>query len=132
MKIFLDTNVWLSATLFPGLCAELLLRCVEERHELLTTPLIREEAVAVLAEKFPHRADAPELFDAIWQFAVCVADVAQPEEDDDARLVAAAAQGGAGLFITGDARVQGWGQSGSMRIVSPRQAWGILFAPSGV
>ncbi len=33
------------------------------------------------------------------------------------------------LFVTGDKRVLEWAASGSMRIVSPRQAWIILFEP---
>jgi len=126
---FFDTNVWLSATLFPGLCAELLLRCIDERLTLLTTALVRDEALAVLAEKFPRRIGAPALFDAIWQEADGVADVAEPADDNDARLVAAAVAAGAGLFVTGDTRVQGWQQSGTMRIVSPRAAWVMLFPP---
>ncbi len=128
MKVFFDTNVWLSATLFPGLCAELLLRCVEEGHVLPTTRLIREEAIAVLTEKFPRRADAPNLFDANWCVALEVTDVLEPQDDNDARLLAAAAAAGVDLFVTGDLRVQDWGKAGIMRIVSPRQAWGILFA----
>ncbi|MFN3752399.1 MAG: putative toxin-antitoxin system toxin component, PIN family [Thiobacillus sp.] len=130
MRVFFDTNVWLSAALFPGLCSELLLRCVEEGHVLLTSTLVRAEAVAVLAEKFPWRDDAPALFEAVWQAAECVADVAPAEEDADARLVAAAVEAGAGLFVTGDMRVQSWEQSGGMRIVSPRQAWETLFGSS--
>ena len=46
---------------------------------------------------------------------------------DDARLVTAALQGGAALFVTGDARVLGWSPKDAMRIVSPRDAWGLLF-----
>lgn len=132
MRVFLDTNVWLSATLFPGLCAELLARCAEDVHEVLTTPLIRAEAVAVLAEKFPRRVEAAALFDINWSIAECVADVAEPADDNDVRLVAAAAAAGAELFVTGDIRVQGWLHTGSMRIMSPRQAWRSLFPPAGM
>lgn len=127
MKVFLDTNVWLSATLFPGLCDALVLACAEGRH-LLTTRLVREEALSVLARKFPDRPDTPELFDASWTEAECVADSPEPANDNDARLVAAAAAG-ADLFVTGDVRVLAWRQSGAMRIVSPREAWVILFPP---
>jgi hypothetical protein len=31
--------------------------------------------------------------------------------------------------VSGDKRVLEWGTSGSMRIVSPREAWIILFEP---
>lgn len=130
MKVFFDTNVWLSAILFSGLCAELLLLCVEEGHTVLTSPLVREEAMAVLKEKFPRHSDASALFDANWSVAQEVSDVAAPQDDNDARLVAAAARSGADIFVTGDVRVQGWERAETMRIVTPRQVWAILFAPA--
>ncbi|MDP1733665.1 MAG: hypothetical protein Q8L44_04795 [Sulfuritalea sp.] len=128
MKVFLDTNVWLSATILPGLCESLVIACAE-RDWLLTSPLVRREAHQVLARKFPRRADAPALFDVSWSEAHCIADVPDPANDNDARLVAAAASAGADLFVTGDKRVLEWIASGSMRIASPRQAWIILFEP---
>jgi putative PIN family toxin of toxin-antitoxin system len=128
MKVFLDTNVWLSATIFPGLCESLVMACAE-RDWLLTSPLVQQEAHKVLARKFPHQADAATLFNMSWSEAQCIADVPDPADDNDARLVAAAVAAGAELFVTGDKRVLEWGASGPMRIVSPRQAWVILFEP---
>jgi len=128
MKVFLDTNVWLSATIFPGLCESLVMACAE-RDWLLTSPLVREEAHRDLASKFPRQTDAPALFDISWSEAQCIADVADPADDGDARLVAAAVAAGAELFVTGDKRILDWLASGSMRIASPRQAWIILFEP---
>jgi predicted nucleic acid-binding protein len=130
MKVFLDTNVWLSATVFSGLCEELLLQCAE-RGWLHSSPLIRQEAHEVLLRKFPQSPNVCDLFDAIWQEAQLIDDVPEPANDADARLVAAATAAGVQLFITGDKRVLGWqgrhGASGAMRIVSPRQAWEVLF-----
>ena len=40
MTVFLDTNVWLSATIFPGLCEPLVMACAE-RDWLLTSPLVQ-------------------------------------------------------------------------------------------
>ena len=125
MKVFLDTNVWLSATIFPGLCEALLTECAD-RDVLLTSALIRQEAHEVLMRKFPHVPEATALFDASWSEVRCVADAAEPVDDADARLVAAALAAGADLFVTDDQRVLGWATAGSMRIVSPRQAWEIL------
>lgn len=126
MKVFLDTNVWLSATIFSGLCEALVTECAD-RDWLLTSELVRQEAHEVLARKFPNVPNATALFDASWTEIPCVADVAEPAADADARLVAAAEAAGAALFVTGDQRVLGWGSAGTMRLVSPRQAWGILF-----
>jgi putative PIN family toxin of toxin-antitoxin system len=127
LKVFLDTNVWLSATVFAGLCEALLTQCAD-RGWLLTTALVREEAQEVLARKFPQLPAAQALFDQVWSAAACVPDVDVPADDNDARLVAAAQAAGADFFVTGDRRVLTWGTAGDMKIVNPRQAWAALFA----
>ena len=130
MRVFLDTNVWLSATVFSGLCEELLLQCAE-RGWLHSSPLIREEAHEVLLRKFPQSPNACDLFDAVWQEAQLIDDAPEPANDNDARLVAAATAASMQLFVTGDKRVLGWpgmqGPKDVMRILSPRQAWDVLF-----
>ena len=130
MKVFLDTNVWLSATVFSGLCEELLLQC-SARHWLYTSALVRLEAHEVLRRKFATNPQACDLFDAVWQVAQLIDDVAEPADDNDARLVAAASAAGVALFVTGDKRVLGWQSAPKstvvVRVVSPRQAWQVLF-----
>jgi predicted nucleic acid-binding protein len=129
MKVFLDTNVWLSATIFAGLCEELVIQCAE-RGSLLTSELVRAEAHEVLQRKFPHLSHACDLFDASWRVAERVSDVAEPAHDHDRRLVNAAAAAGADLFVTGDKRVLSWKPmpraTGQLRMVSVREAWGLL------
>jgi len=123
VKVFLDSNVWLSAVVFPGMCSELLLELDARGHRLLTTALVREEVRAVLERKFQRHAAALERFDALWACAQCEPDATDPADDADARLVAAAFEAGASMFITGDQRVLGRGPQGGMRVLSPRQAW---------
>lgn len=130
MKVFLDTNVWLSATVFSGLCEAILIEC-HQREWLLTTPLVQQEAHAVLLRKFPHVPRALTLFDTIWSVAASTPDVADPADDPDARLVRAAQAAGASVFITGDRRVLGWGRQGEMQLLSPRDAWAQLFVQNG-
>ncbi len=129
MKVFLDTNVWLSATIFSGLCEELVLQCAE-RTELLSSLLVQSEAHEVLQRKFAHLPMACQLFDSSWRVAQLILDVKEPVNDNDQRLVNAASDAGVNLFVTGDKRVLGWkqvqGLAGVLRIVSPREAWGIL------
>ena len=129
MKVFLDTNVWLSATVFSGLCEAIVMEC-HQRDWLLTTPLARQEAHEVLDLKFAQVLQARTLFDAIWSEAACVADVAKPADDNDARLVSAALAAGADVFVTGDRRVLGWGAQGAMQVLSPRDTWTLLFVQS--
>lgn len=130
MKVFPDTNVWLSATVFAGLC-EAVLSESAQRNWLVTTRLVQSEAHEVLIRKFPHLPQSLALFDAIWKEADCAPDVAQPADDNDARLVQAAQNAGATVFVTGDQRVLGWGSQGDMQILTPREAWLLLFAQSG-
>lgn len=130
MKVFLDTNVWLSATVFSGLCEELVLQCAD-RGWLYSSALVRQETHEVLTRKFPQRSDACALFDLAWQSAELIDDVAEPQDDNDVRLVNATALAGMALFVTGDKRVLSWqsrpGPAGLMHIASPRQAWQMLF-----
>jgi predicted nucleic acid-binding protein len=126
--VFPDTNVWLSATLFPGLCESLIVECAD-RGWLISSALVRREAHAVLERKFPHVPDARRMFDRAWREARRVADAPPAAEDNDARLVAAASAAGASLFVTGDKRVLRWHRSGEMRILAPRDAWTMLFSP---
>ena len=127
MKVFLDTNVWLSATVFAGLCEAILIEC-HQRDWLLTTKLVQSEAHEVLGRKFPHLPQSLALFDAIWSEATCVLDLDEPADDNDGRLVRAASLAGAEVFVTGDKRVLTWGREGNTQILSPREAWMQLFA----
>ncbi len=129
MKVFLDTHVWLSATVFAGLCEAILTESAQ-RAWLVTTRLVQQEAHEVLGRKFAHLPQAQVLFDAIWAEAACVPDVDEPADDNDARLVQAALNAGVAVFVTGDRRVLGWGARKGMQILSPRDAWMQLFAQS--
>ena len=128
MKIFLDTNVWVSALMAPGICEDLLFDSCKQGIAI-SSPLVWQE----LAEVLQRKVKAPEPVVAaariLWSDTIRVAEPSDPADDADARLVAAAATAGADLFVTGDKRVIEWGASGSMRIVSPRAAWIILFEP---
>ncbi len=127
MRVFLNTNVWLSAVVFSGLCEELLLQCAE-RGWLCSSALVRRGAHEVLKRKFPQARAARGLFDAAWQEAQRIRDVGKPRADNDARLVAAAAAARMQLFVTGDKRVLGWDRVEiAPRIVAPRQVWNVLF-----
>lgn len=125
MRVFLDTNVWLSAIVFPGLCAELLARLLESNHTVLTSELIKAEACEVLERKFSRHEQSLANFDLLWQQAECIKDADTPADDADARLVKATGNASADVFVTGDRRVLVWDSQNSIRIVTPRDAWGL-------
>ncbi len=133
MKVFLDTNVWLSATVFAGLCEDIVVQCAD-RAWLVSSALVRLEAHEVLQRKFPQQTQACELFDAVWLSASLIEDVTEPAGDNDERLIRAALAAKTDFFVTGDKRVLSWMQKPpkslaleQLRIVSPRDAWGELF-----
>lgn len=126
MKVFLDTNVGLSATVLSGLCEAILVESAQ-RGWLVSSTLVREEAHLVLKRKFPHLTNASSLFDAVWAQAELIADEIEPVDDNDERLVRAASKAGAAVFVTGDRRVLGWGQMDDMKIRNPRDAWNLLY-----
>ncbi len=133
MKVFLDTNVWLSATVFAGLCEDIVVQCAD-RGWLASSHLVRIEAHEVLGRKFPNQTQAVKLFDAVWQSAILIDDVAEPVDDNDERLIRAVLLAKCDYFVTGDKRVLSWIKKSpkslvlaQLRIVSPRYAWGELF-----
>ena len=102
---------------------KLLLVCAE-RVGLYSSLLIQLGAHEVLKRKFPKTSNACDLFGASFQAAQLIVDCAEPQDDNDRRLVAAAIAAGMDVFVTGDKRVLGWaleeGTSGNLKIVSPR------------
>lgn len=128
MKVFLDTNVWFSAVATPGLC-ELLVKQLFEANEVLGSELVWSELSHLLGRKLKFTNEEITLAYAMFDEIEWIADVADPADDNDARLVAAAVAAGADLFVTGDKRVLAWERSGNLRIVTPRVAWITLFAP---
>ena len=56
MRVMLDTNVLLSALLFPGERMDRLMRCIFEKHRLVLSSFVVEELHAVVERKFPTKA----------------------------------------------------------------------------
>ena len=125
MKIFLDTNVWVSALMAPGFCEDLLFDICGQGMAM-SSPLVWEELAEVLQRRVKASEPAAAVARLLWLDTIRVADPPDPADDADARLVGAAAAAGADLFVTGDKRVLQWGAAGTMRIVSPRDASIIL------
>ncbi len=58
MRIMLDTNVLLSAILFPSERMNRMMRCIFEEHRLVLSSFIVEELGYVIQRKFPTKAAA--------------------------------------------------------------------------
>lgn len=107
MKVVFDTNILVSALVFPGGRADIALRrIIEERDRLLLSKPILDELLGILARKFSR--DAEELA----HVAVFLSDlsiVVKPRrklavlaDEPDNRILECAVSGGAGAIVTGD------------------------------
>lgn len=127
MRIFLDTNVLISALTTRGLCWDLLeLTSIE--HQLLTSKVVLQELARVLAGKFkiPQAAITASL-----RYIRALAEVAPESQDidpvvpdpDDIPIIACALAAKAQVFITGDKVLLDMQSIAGMSIISPREFW---------
>ena len=125
MKVFADTNVLVSAVIFPGSTPEAFYRlALEGRIELVSSRPLLAELGRVLTEKFgwePERAE-----EAVGQ-VVRLAEIVTPREAlseieadaADNRVLEAAAEGGAGAIVSGDRHLLALGSWRGIEIQSP-------------
>ncbi len=132
MKVFLDTNVLVSAFASRGICADLF-ELVLLEHDLIVGQNVLRELRTALRDKIRLPASrASEIVEFVAGEAAAVIDEAVPVDakaDPDDALVLGEAQGGrAETFVTGDAALLRLGTVAGLRIVSPRQFWEALRA----
>lgn len=126
MKIFFDTNVWISAFIGSALCGDLIADSLHE-HEVLTSALVGEEIIDVLERKIGLSREERRQALVLLGFASAVVDAPASAGDNDACLLEATRTAEADLFVTGDKAVLERQSLDRMRIVSPRDAWVIFF-----
>lgn len=107
MRVVFDTNILVSALVFPGGRGEAaLLRIIEEKDELLLSKPILDELLAVLARKFAR--DAEELarvavfLDSVSVSVRARARIRVLKDDPDNRILECAVAGKADAIVTGD------------------------------
>ena len=126
MKVVFDTNILVSAVVFPGGRAEsALLRVMEERDHLVLSKAILDELLGVLARKFSREAEE------LARIAVLVSDLSltvRPrarlrvvKDDPDNRVLECAVAGRADLIVTGDKELLALGEYRASRIITPRE-----------
>jgi putative PIN family toxin of toxin-antitoxin system len=129
LKVVFDTNILVSALVFPGGRAEAaLLRIIEEHDQLLLSKPILDELLGVLARKFSR--DAEELA----RIAVILSELAltvRPrqklrvvKDDPDNRVLECALAGRADAIVTGDSALLELGEFRGVRVISLREYLG--------
>ena len=135
MKVFLDTNVLVSAFASRGLCAEVLELVLLDHDLILGRNVIRELRKA-LREKVKLPLDrSADIIEFVSSEAARIVDKAEPAtvnvDAADALVLGDALAGHADLFVTGDAALLRLGAVGALKIVSPRQFWDVLRSNPG-
>lgn len=128
MRVFLDTNVLVSAFATRGLSADVL-RLVLAEHELVTGEIVLNELRRVLTEKI--RLPEAVLAEALEVLSdhdveptarpVTVVGITDPS---DARVLATALAAGADVLVSGDGDLlDAAGEIDELEILSPRSFW---------
>ena len=132
MRIFLDTNVLVSAMATRGLCADVL-REVLLTHSLVVSATLLSELERILGDKI---GIPKEIIDEVIEFlrrdthyvpSAPLLDI-DIQDTEDIVILSCAIKGNTDLFVTGDRELLDLGEVHSMEIVSPREFWEKLKA----
>ena len=131
MRVFLDSNVLVSAFATRGLSADVM-RLVIADHELLTGEVVLEELHRVLGEKFGVSERTLDAVDALLRgFHVeprpAVLPKIEVRDPDDAWVLATAFAAGAEVLVTGDKDLLDLrGVIEELLITDPRGFWELV------
>jgi putative PIN family toxin of toxin-antitoxin system len=130
VRVFLDTNVLVSAFASRGLCAEVL-ELVLLDHDLVAGRNALREIDRVLREEIRvPAARSAEIVEFVANEAIETVEHALPVmanvDGEDALVLGEALAGRAQWFITGDAALLRLDRIDSPGILSPRQFWELL------
>ena len=130
MKIYLDTNVVVSAFATRGLCTDVL-HAVLAEHQLIVGEALLAEVRRVLRQKIRLPADAVAEIEALLRQHAVVVHTAPPlaikiRDKDDLPILAEAVAGGADVLVTGDGDLLDIAARSPVRIVTPRGLWEML------
>jgi putative PIN family toxin of toxin-antitoxin system len=125
VKVVFDTNVLVSALVFPGGRGEVALqRIVEEKDRLLLSKPILDELLGILGRKFARDAEA------LSHAAVFLTELSlsvKPrqrlhvvKDDPDNRILECAVAGDAAVIVTGDRALLALGEYKGVRVISLR------------
>jgi len=127
VKVFLDTNVLVSAFMARGLCADLF-RYLLAEHEVLTGEVNVVELRRVLKERFDAAPDQVASVEALLRDQTIIAKPRTPSpvrvrDRDDEWVLASAIAGAAEMLVTGDKDLLTVAAQSPITILAPRDAW---------
>ena len=130
MRVFLDTNVLVSAFATRGVCADVF-RVVLAEHTLVTGEVVLGELGRVLRTRIGlPPGPVREIAEFLREYAVVpkpAARAAVPQRDrDDQWIVASAVDGRADVLVTGDRDLLDIAADAPIKIVDPRGFWDLV------
>lgn len=135
MRVFLDTNVLVSAFASRGLCADLFELVLLEHDLVLGRSVLRELRKALRTKVRLPEARAAGIESFVSEEAIRIVTRAKaadvPVEAADAVVLGEALAGEAEVFVTGDAALLELGSVENLPLVSPRRFWDLLRSQEG-
>ena len=130
MRVFLDTNVLVSAFATRGLCADVFRQVLAE-HTLVTGEVVLRELRRALRTRLKLPTEIVDSIDAFLRENEVVPKPPKPadvvvRDPDDQWVLATALAGRADLLVTGDHDLLELGSRAPLRIVDPRGLWTLL------
>ncbi len=130
MRVFLDTNVLISAFAARGLCADLM-RLLLAEHEVLTGEVNVVEVRRVLTKRFKATAAQVDVIEQLLRDQTVISKPAallslKVRDPDDAWVLASAVAGDADFLVSGDRYLLVLANRAPLPILSPRDAWSRL------
>lgn len=127
MKIFLDTNVLISAFTARGLCEDLF-RYLMATHEIMTGEVNLQELRRILTTRFHASSAQVEFVESQLRDQTIVPTPAARStidlrDPDDGWVLASAEEGEAEILVTGDRDLLAVAEQSAVPILSPRAAW---------
>jgi len=125
VKVVFDTNILVSALVFPGGRGEAALRCIiEEQDQLVLSKPILDELLGILARKFSRD---PEELAHVAVFLTDLSVLAKPrrrlhvlKDEPDNRILECALAGRAEAIVTGDQALLALREYKSVHLISLR------------
>jgi putative PIN family toxin of toxin-antitoxin system len=131
VKVVLDANVLLAATIADGLCRQVLRHCLVPEALITSQPILIE-----YAERLTNKFHLDPRHDPFWQRFVQRAEVVRPpplaqatcRDRDDDWVLATAQMAAADVIVTGDADLLTLHSFAGIPIVTPRRFLEMLAA----
>ncbi len=133
MRVFLDTNVLVSAFATRGLCEDVLREVLSAHHLVVSRPLLSElDQVLKKKLKMPTRL-VSEVVEFLRQerplYDAGTLPRVKIKDRSDLRILSSALEGDADVFVTGDKELAALRRVRGLQILSPRAFWELLKRP---